>query len=155
MKKNWEYIILALLMVPSMVSAIALAMQDYEEQGEYDKVVNFLEPKILAIVENTKNCDIKNLQPTTFNEMEKTVNVSFEQIMPDIFNVYIRSHFKDGFRQQRVNSYAFYNVPETGLCRTHQVAYVPETEKLNEQLSEMAGSSTFRLKIPIPSISCK
>jgi hypothetical protein len=154
MKKNWEYIILALLMIPSMVSAVILTIQDFTEQKQYDKVVNTLEPKIMDMVENAKDCNIKGLPPTTFNEMGKTVNVNFEQIMPDTFNVYIRSTFQDGFRQQRVHTYSFYYAPDTGLCRTRQIVWIPETEKLNEQISAATGS-TFRITIPIPSISCK
>jgi hypothetical protein len=151
MKRNWEYLILLLLLLPAMVKAVHLAIKDYDEHVLYDEIVADLVAPALSRVQGAKNCDVMTLEPQTINKMGKEVRVVYEHPIQGRFKILFNSTFNDGFRLQKIYNYKYDLQPETGHCTIEQVATSPDYEQLQDTL-DARGSKSFQLMLP--SLTC-
>ncbi len=118
MKKNVEYIILILLMIPLMVSSVKIAISDTAERKVYNGIVDALTPQAVNLAEHAPECRIHEIPPQKYNHSGKDVTAIFERPKDERFKIIFKSNFQDGFRLQKIKNYSYKQDPITGICKS-------------------------------------
>jgi hypothetical protein len=160
MRKYLEYLFILIAMLPVMISATRLTMEDTSERGDFIEAMKTISLKAQDVATHAPDCNMAWLSPRSYTaengrELEVVYVPTFNK--PEEFTILFNGKFRDGYRFQVGRIFKFEVDPTTKLCILEQLALLSIMNKEKDDDGDKSNRFGFHFDfdIKLPTVRCE